>query len=236
MLTLLVRPAAFEHAPLRVVWISGASDPRACGLSDAQAALLRACAADDSVATNFPFVAGRPAREVPLWIASLSNLVQFLSASTPLFRWAAARHWRALCASSERVLVIAGSCGAQLLRALERATPPGVEVRAIALGPVAWRAPACLEVALVGERDRIARPFVRAGGGARVVSVPGVGHMDYLASELVLGAVRGWVRAHMESWSASRAAPTARATVAAMASARQASIDASSATSSWAAR
>jgi len=179
----------------KIVWISGASDPFSSALSDAEERLLASLgvARDEVVWSNFPYAGATTRRRVPLPVAALSNVLQFLSASTPAYRWLAARHWRALCGSTTCVLLVAGSCGAQLLRALERATPAGVRVHALALGPVAWRAPRCLDVAILGARDRYSRVFLRSASAKRVEVVAGVGHMDYLESDEVRRRVRDWV-------------------------------------------
>jgi hypothetical protein len=68
-------------------------------------------------------------------------------------------------------------------------------VQALALGPVAWRAPRCLELALVGTRDGYSRAFTRAFPATRVVAVTGVDHMSYLESDEVQERVRDWIRA-----------------------------------------
>lgn len=189
------RPAVHPPSALKVVWLSGASDPFSAALSEAEERLLSSCglAEDELVRANFPYAGSVVRRRVPLPLAALSNVLQFLVASTPLLRWVCGRHWRALCCATPYVIVVAGSCGAQLLRALEHATPPGVTVRALALGPVAWRPPRSLELALVGADDGYSRRFARAIPPDLVEACAGVGHMDYLRSDAVTLRVRAWV-------------------------------------------
>jgi hypothetical protein len=194
---LFARSAVHPRTTVKVVWLSGASDPFSSTLSEPEARLLESFGLprDEVVWSNFPYAGPTTRRRVPLPLAGLSNVLQFLAASTPVYRWLAARHWRALCGSASCMLVVAGSCGAQLLRALERATPDGVAVHALALGPVAWRAPRSLQLALVGGDDGYSRAFARALPAVRVEVVPGVDHMSYLESSAVRERVRAWVRA-----------------------------------------
>jgi hypothetical protein len=189
--------AVHPWSPSKLVWLSGASDPRTCALSSAQLDLLESCGPTDVCARNFPYVeprrwAGR--RPPGLLLASTSNVLQFALASTPLFRRATGRHWAALCASTQQLLVVAGSCGAQFLRQLEPITPLDVALHSLALGPVAWRAPRSLELAVIGGRDRIARIVEGMPRAVEVVRPAGVGHMGYLADESVRRVVREWVR------------------------------------------
>lgn len=198
---LFARGAVHTRTATKVVWLSGASDPFSSALSGAEERLLASfdVPREEIVWSNFPYAGPSSLRRVPLPLAALSNVLQFLVASTPVYRWFAARHWRALCDSTSCVLVVAGSCGAQLLRALERTSPAGVRVHALALGPVSWRAPRGLERALVGTADGYSRMFTRTYPSARVDAVAGVTHMDYLESEDVLRRVREWVRDRREA-------------------------------------
>jgi hypothetical protein len=206
---LLARTAVHPQTTLKVVWLSGASDPFSSTLSDAEERFLESFTLprDQVVWSNFPFTGPCKRRHVPLPMAALSNVLQFLVASTPVYRWFAGRHWRALCASASSVLVVAGSCGAQLLRALERATPDGVAVHALALGPVAWRAPRCLDAALVGTDDGYSRVFARSLPTELVEAVPGVDHMSYLESDDVVRRVRDWILARRDAYTPTGGAP-----------------------------
>lgn len=189
--------AVHRWTPSKLVWMSGASDLRRCALTSAQLQLLASCGRADVCTRNFPYTdrsttgrGGAPG----LLLASASNALQFVVASTPLFRRATRRHWAALCASTQRLVVIAGSCGAQFLHQLEPITPPDVTLHTLALGPVAWRAPRSLQVAIIGTRDRIARIAAGVPRSVEVVRPKGVGHMGYLADETVCRIVREWVR------------------------------------------
>lgn len=199
-MNLFAPPAIHPHTPYKVAWLSGASDPWSCALAEDEANWLSSLGlpAAHVLDANFPYTGPRQRRCVPLALASVANLAQFGWASTPLWRRAAAAHWRALCESTPRVLVVVGSCGAQLLRALAPVTPPGVRIEALGLGPVAWGTARGLELAILGARDVVARPFVRALG-CPVVIVDGVGHMGYLGSLAVRERARAWVQQRLEA-------------------------------------
>jgi|JI10StandDraft_1071094.scaffolds.fasta_scaffold243786_2 hypothetical protein len=196
MLNLRSQPPVFTPTPYKLVWMSGASDPWSSALSEAEARCLASAEAPAGhvVEANFPYAGPRRVRRVPLALASVSNVAQFLVASTPLLRRLAVAHWVALCSSTPRVHVVVGSCGAQLLRALEPVTPPGTTVAALALGPVAWRLPRSVELAVVGDRDPLARVFLRRRERCEVQLAPGVGHLGYLDSEAVREQVTAWLR------------------------------------------
>ena len=181
----------------RLVWLSGRSDPTSVALSPPQRGLLEHCRrvspALDIVTSNFPYCGERHWKPVPLPLAAWRNGAQFLSARWPKNAAHARTAWRAVCAGASRVLVITGSCGAELLRTVEPATPAGVTVLSLGLGPVAWSAPRSLALAIVGSRDRIAKPFVAAWRSPRPIFVQGIGHMDYLESADVHHCVGQWI-------------------------------------------
>jgi hypothetical protein len=181
-------PRSHPVTPLKVVLLSGLSDPATCALSPTQAQFLSALEAPESckVYWNFPYLPcpDRPRREPPLWLASLRNARQFLLASRHAYRAAARRHWQALTASAEEVVVITLSCGLEILNnCLGTGPVPGIRV--VALGPVAWQFP-CVPCTLVqGAHDHVSRSFFKDGD----VIVPGVGHMGYLRDHRVLALI-----------------------------------------------
>jgi len=181
----------------RLLWLSGRSDPSSVALSPAQRSLLQGCQDTypdlDVVPCNFPYRGDSSWRGVPLPLAALRNGAQFLAAAWPAQRRQAEVVWRTVCSDARRVLVLTGSCGAELLRTVEGATPPDVAVSALALGPVAWRAPQSLSLAVVGDRDRIAAAFVRRWRVPYLTEVAGVGHMDYLETAEVRRIVVRWI-------------------------------------------
>lgn len=170
-----------QLAGLRIVILTGQSDPHRPTLSAKQHALLDSIDLPETckVREAFPFDSANAANRavehaVPLWLASVRNLRQFALASTPLFRRAIGGRWQQFAESTDSIVVITGSCGLQFLNALRSVTP--VPIRHVfALGPVAWKRPVGPHTLIQGTRDHWSRMFFR-----RVDErIPGIGHMDY---------------------------------------------------------
>jgi hypothetical protein len=179
-------PARHPFTPLKVVLLSGLSDPSTCALSAAQTRFLASLAApeESKIYWNFPYLPSPGARrDPPLWLASLRNLRQFLQASRPAYR----AHWHALAASAESLVVITGSCGLEIFNhCLEAGDPVG---HLFALGPVARARPAVPHTLVQGTRDPFSRVFFRKCD----VELPGVGHMTYLGDSRVQRLVNDYL-------------------------------------------
>ena len=193
-------PAATLAQPSRqlVAWLTGQSTYGPAGLSASQRALLQAVSSPEWVAlpANFPYnqVALRADhQEAPLLLASGRNGAQFAAAlGSATFGKACARHLQPLLdATTERLVLLCGSCGLQLFYAALPwlQVPPGLRVQLVGLGPVClrYRQHPQVEVAVVqGRRDWLSR------GGCRLPGqhwVPG-GHLDYGARPEVVAVVR----------------------------------------------
>jgi len=171
-------PAAHPFTELKVVWLSGLSDPATCALSASQRRFMDSLAVPDEskLYRNFPYVASQHARrDPPLWLASIRNARQFLAASHPSYRV----HWRALAASAASLVVITGSCGLEIFNHCVDADDPVRHV--FALGPVAWTRPSVPHTLVRGTRDPFSRMFFRKCD----VELSGVGHMNYLEDSRV---------------------------------------------------
>lgn len=192
-------PVAWPHARVRIVWLTGLSDPRRCELSEAQEAFLRRLDAPEEckLYRNFPYLpCDGNAASPPLLRASLRNGRQFLAASgwrsntAADYRSAAALHWQALARSTDRLLILAGSCGLEIVRRCLACSESSIaDVRIAALGPVGWTRPPCETLLVQGSRDYVSRLFFRRPD----VLVPSVGHMNYLSSDQVFDVVNRWV-------------------------------------------
>ena len=113
----LLRPAA-----RRLVLLTGQSDPRRTDLSVEQAAFLDHVAPPgvEVVRDGFPWLAATRGRAAaPLWRACLSNARQLRAARGSLgFQgFLQARVGDLLDTTAERLVVVTGSCGLELLRA-----------------------------------------------------------------------------------------------------------------------
>ncbi|MBM7505631.1 hypothetical protein ACFPER_00845 [Agromyces aurantiacus] len=168
---------------LLVGFLTGRSDPSTTALSPAQSAFLDALpvAAHERLDVNFPYApASGPWRPTPLPLASVRNARDYAGSRRPSF---ARRHAAAVgeaLARADRTLVLAGSCGLELLAnlGLDAAALAGVHV--LAYGPVARSRPAASLEVVVGRRDALARAWVRRTG--LVDHEVDAGHLDYLAS------------------------------------------------------
>jgi len=175
----------------QIAFMTGQSDPSRCALSPLQSSFLEALALPDvaKVPTNFPYAAlPLPYRDVSLAAASWHNARQYVRSRAPAF---AERHRASVVAMAQRAdhtVVLAGSCGLELLANLSL---PGETLRRLhvfAYGPVARRSPACDLLVVRGRHDWIAR-----GRSLRVDHVVNCGHMDYLENPDVLALCRGWI-------------------------------------------
>jgi hypothetical protein len=128
--------------------------------------------------------------------ASWRNGLQFLAASgwrskaAADYRRSIIAHWNAFAGSTDRMLLIAGSCGLQIARlCLAETDDRRCDVRVAALGPVAFSRPACECLLVQGSRDGVSRLFFRRPD--RRVSA--VGHMGYASDSRVFDVVNRWI-------------------------------------------
>lgn len=174
-------------SPACAAWLTGQSSLRHSGLSPGQVALLEDLAGCGyrPVPGGLPYNSAamvRPYRPEPIVAASVRNGAQYVAAATSarFGREVAVHVQPVLDATAERLVLLCGSAGAQLLTAAlpYLDLPAGLALRVIGLGPVG-RLPAPrdgLSVRVVqGARDRISRWGYR---GPVDVVVPG-GHLDY---------------------------------------------------------
>jgi len=179
---------------LQVAFMTGQSDPDRCALSPSQQAFLDALAVPEAakIRCNFPYDAqSAPYRDVSLVKASWHNARHFVASRAPAF---AERHRDAVVRvidRAESTVLLAGSCGLELLGNLD--LPPAALQRlsVFAYGAVARRRPACRAVmSVVGRRDWIARPMP----GRTDLIVP-CHHMNYLETPEVLAACQAFLSA-----------------------------------------
>ena len=186
-------PREWDWLERRVVFVSGLSNPRHCGLTPRQLSLLEnlGVPSDQLVRWNFPFVASddSPPPKISLPRASWNNVTQYLAFRGRGRLGRMIVHWRNLVDSTGRLDVIALSCGAELLLRIEQQGSLGGNTRMLLLGPVASLplSPACYGIG--GSRDWVARWF-----GPRVhVQLEGLGHLDYVTDPRVQEIAAAWV-------------------------------------------
>lgn len=166
-------------APIRIAFLTGRSDPSRCGLSPQQQSFLGALRAPgrEPVDRNFPYAAPQSGHvAVPLPLAAWRNLGDYIGARRPAF---AARHRASVLsafAGDGAVVLLAGSCGLELLANLQLEAAVRARLHVFAYGPVARQAPDVARLLCVqGRGDWISR----VGWRGPVHRVDG-GHMDYL--------------------------------------------------------
>lgn len=166
-------------APIRIAFLTGRSDPARCGLSPQQQSFLGALRAPgrEPVDRNFPYAAPQSGHvAVPLPLAAWRNLGDYIGARRPAF----IRRYRAQVAAAFEgdvaVVLLAGSCGLELLANLHLEASLRARLHVFAYGPVARQAPDVARLLCVqGRGDWISR----VGWHGPVHRVDG-GHMDYL--------------------------------------------------------
>jgi len=178
----LARPSAQV-----VAWLTGQSDYASACLSPAQEAFLLAVAPPGWVKleANFPYNQAALAADyqpAPLLAASMRNSAQFVAAlGSAVFRRACAQQLQPLLdATTNRLVLLCGSCGLQLFYAALPwlRVPAGLYIQLVGLGPVCLRYQAHPQVAVTvvqGQRDWLSRSLCRLPCNYWVRA----GHLDY---------------------------------------------------------
>ncbi|CAD7715794.1 hypothetical protein LMG31884_18200 [Xanthomonas hydrangeae] len=182
-----------DSATLQVAFLTGQSDPQRCALSIEQQHFLQQLQGPGRqlIDCNYPYRPDRAAhRRTPLWRASLSNARQYLAARVARIVDADRMLVMALLEQAPMTVVLAGSCGLQLLTALQLPQALRTRLAVFAYGPVC-NAPASFAQlrVLQGQRDWISRALF----GAAVDLAPACGHMDYLRNAAVLADCQAFI-------------------------------------------
>lgn len=192
-------PADYETTDHKVAIITGLSNPRSTELSPSQHEFLDALPVPETckIRRHFPFLpTPKSQREPNLVGASLNNTRQFVGSLSRSFQIDAKPHWRALCESTERLFLITGSCGYQLIDSLE---PRDVStVRVLALGPVRYGPSRFRATKILGRRDWIARWFTPNCDH----TIDGLGHLDYWQHQTALEIATHWLLDNLSESSA----------------------------------
>lgn len=186
-------------AARRLCLLTGQSRFRSSLLSPEQRDFLAAVAPDglEVPISGFPWHErfATPAPPPSLFLAALRNGRQ----------WMWARHdavyldalttilGRLLARTRERLFLVTGSCGIDLLAAVLPVLPPGPEIHVVALGPVG-RSPRsdalAGQLAVQGRRDGWSRHLWRGPVHAR----PDCGHLGYHRDASVIAATRAFLK------------------------------------------
>ncbi len=191
----ILRQAArtYAYADLRVVVVTGLSNPRTCQLTESQSSLIQLSdlSPQSMIPWNFPFIPDQtPQTNVGLLSASIANGLQFLRTFNGRYQQLAEPHWSALIQSTGHLLVVTGSCGIQLLATWKGLPEVRHKIHVMALGPVGLIRPDVSLKLVQGSRDWISRACFR-----RVdFVINGLGHMDYWEDPRVREVVVQWLR------------------------------------------
>ncbi|UXA68701.1 hypothetical protein M0D46_16740 [Xanthomonas prunicola] len=175
-----------EPGPLQIAFLTGQSDPSCCALSAEQVAFVRQLQGKGRqlVDCNYPYRRNSaPHRRTPLWRASVANARQYLAARNARVADADRARVHALLEQAPMTLLLAGSCGLQLLSALQLPDALRARLAVFAYGPVCHAPSAFGQLRVVqGRSDWISRALF----GGRVDLRPACGHMAYLRNAEVL--------------------------------------------------
>lgn len=165
-----------------VAFLTGQSDPTGNALTVAQLEFLKAspAASGEILELNFPYEAAGPRfRRMPLWRASLNNAMQYLGSRRAAFRLRHREPFIEKFSPYERVILLAGSCGLELLVNLQLPEALRAKLHVFAFGPVSRSLPEVGTLWLVqGKRDLISRGWHR-----RPDYLIDCHHLNYLEAE-----------------------------------------------------
>lgn len=168
-----------ERRSLALAFCTGQSRPGRTALSPAQASFLEALplAGVERIPVNFPYHADpAPHLEAPLLRASVANGLQYLRSRSPGFRERYRPALEAVFEDYAQIVLLAGSCGLELLRNLELSPAFRRRCHVFAYGPVARGRIECASLCLVqGGADLLSRWYFREVDHR----IPG-GHLAYL--------------------------------------------------------
>ncbi|CAD1793639.1 hypothetical protein QSH39_011265 [Xanthomonas arboricola pv. corylina] len=182
-----------DGASLQIAFLTGQSDPESCALSMQQQHFLQQLQGPGRrlIDCNYPYRSASPTyRHMPLWRASVSNARQYLAARAARVADADRTRVVALLEQAPTTVLLAGSCGLQLLTALQLPQALRTRLAVFAYGPVC-NAPATFGHLRVvqGSGDWISRALC---AGAPDL-MPACGHLHYLRDAAVLAECQAFI-------------------------------------------
>jgi hypothetical protein len=180
-----------SRIPLQVAFLTGQSDPRSCALSPVQASFLERLRLPPGVACpfNFPYRTGlRDYAPTPILQASVHNARQYVRSRRAEFISIHQPDVTRLLSQAEHTLLLAGSCGLELLVNLHLPADWLSRLSVFAYGPVSRARPGCRGVLVQGRSDWLSRRYF-----TQVDHIVACGHLDYLDSPEVLQLCRKMV-------------------------------------------
>ncbi|WP_126967787.1 hypothetical protein [Xanthomonas arboricola] len=182
-----------DGASLQIAFLTGQSDPKSCALSMQQQHFLQQLQGPGRrlIDCNYPYRSASPTyRHMPLWRASMSNARQYLAARAARVADADRMRVVALLAQVPTTVLLAGSCGLQLLTALRLPQALRTRLAVFAYGPVCDAPAAFGQLRVVqGSGDWISRALF---AGAPDLT-PACGHLHYLCDAAVLAECQAFI-------------------------------------------
>ncbi|WP_415916103.1 hypothetical protein SE336_12555 [Xanthomonas arboricola] len=182
-----------DSASLQIAFLTGQSDPESCALSMQQRHFLQQLQGPGRrlIDCNYPYrSASPPHRHMPLWRASVSNAHQYLAARAARVADADRMRVVALLEQAPTTVLLAGSCGLQLLTALRLPQALRTRLAAFAYGPVCNAPGTFGQLRVVqGSGDWISRALF---AGAPDLT-PACGHLHYLRDATVLAECQAFI-------------------------------------------
>lgn len=177
---------------LQIAFLTGQSDPARCALSAEQREFLHQLQGSGRrlITCNYPYWPdSAPHRRTPLWRASLSNARHYLQARAGRIAEAERVRVGALLQQAPMTLLLAGSCGLQVLTALQLSHALRARLAVFAYGPVCSAPATFARLRVVqGRGDWISRALFDTAAELR----PACGHMDYLRDAAVLASCQAF--------------------------------------------
>ncbi|WP_184621644.1 hypothetical protein [Xanthomonas sp. 3058] len=178
---------------MQIAFLTGQSDPARCALSAEQDAFLQQLRGPGRqlVDGNYPYRCDNaPYQRTPLWRASVSNAGQYLAARAARVADADRTRVATLLERTPLTVLLAGSCGLQLLTALQLPQAIRARLAVFAYGPVCSAPASFGQLRLVqGRADWISRALF----AGTVDLAPACGHMDYLREATVLADCKRFI-------------------------------------------
>ncbi|PMR88053.1 hypothetical protein [Xanthomonas arboricola] len=182
-----------DGASLQIAFLTGQSDPESCALSMQQQHFLQQLQGPGRrlIDCNYPYRSASPTyRHMPLWRASVSNAHQYLAARAARVADADRMRVVALLEQAPTTVLLAGSCGLQLLTALRLPQVLRTRLAVFAYGPVCNAPGAFGQLRVVqGNGDWISRALF---AGAPDLT-PACGHLHYLCDAAVLAECQAFI-------------------------------------------
>lgn len=182
-----------DSATLQIAFLTGQSDPESCALSMQQRHFLQQLQGPGRrlIDCNYPYRSASPTyRHMPLWRASVSNARQYLAARAARVADADRMRVVALLEQAPTTVLLAGSCGLQLLTALRLPQALRTRLAVFAYGPVCNAPAAFGQLRVVqGSGDWISRALF---AGAPDLT-PACGHLHYLRDATVLAECQAFI-------------------------------------------